>query len=139
MAERVLPSDQFNILFLFSYRYWVHIHVEEINLHAPEWPKESYLVKVLEGRIYDKIIQVKATDKDVSQDYHTICSYHILTPQVPFSISKTGKSYTLPSAPTTSSHHKFPSQSAKLVSHTPYHLLLPHPHATSSLLNQQNW
>ena len=69
----------------------MHIEVRDVNEFAPHVERDSYLVEVAEGQLFDEILQLKAEDKDGSTDYSTICHYHILTPDVPFKIDSDGK------------------------------------------------
>jgi hypothetical protein len=68
----------------------VHIEVEDVNEYAPRLSKDTYLVEVEEGRIKDEILRLEAIDQDGSDDYASICHYHILTPDVPFQINGQG-------------------------------------------------
>lgn len=47
--------------------------------------------QVDEGRLYDQIIRVEATDRDCTAKYGDICKYEILTTDQPFAIDNDGK------------------------------------------------
>jgi len=58
-----------------------------VNEFAPVWSQDSYYAEVVEGRAYDSILQLSATDADGDSK---ICSYQLLTPDVPFEIDAEG-------------------------------------------------
>lgn len=53
--------------------------------------EKSYKATVIEGKKYDSILKVEAVDADCSFQFSQICSYEIVTPDVPFTIDKDGK------------------------------------------------
>lgn len=53
--------------------------------------EKSYKATVIEGKAYDSILKVEAVDADCSFQFSQICSYEIVTPDVPFTIDKDGK------------------------------------------------
>ncbi|XP_036781158.2 calsyntenin-1 isoform X4 [Manis pentadactyla] len=73
-----------------SHKATVHIQVNDVNEYAPVFKEKSYKATVVEGRQYDSILRVEALDADCSPQFSQICSYEIVTPDVPFSIDKDG-------------------------------------------------
>lgn len=73
-------------------RATVHIQVNDVNEYAPVFKEKSYKATVIEGKKYDNILKVEAVDADCSPQFSQICSYEIVTPDVPFTIDKDGKS-----------------------------------------------
>jgi len=74
----------------YSHKVRVHIEVNDVNEHTPYFPTPSYEAELDEGKLYDKIVQVVATDDDCSPAFSQICDYEIVTPSVPFNISREG-------------------------------------------------
>lgn len=72
-------------------RATVHIQVNDVNEYAPVFKEKSYKATVMEGKRYDNILRVEAVDADCSPQFSQICSYEIVTPDVPFAIDKDGK------------------------------------------------
>ncbi|XP_073958683.1 calsyntenin 1 isoform X2 [Choristoneura fumiferana] len=69
----------------------VHITVTDVNEFAPVFPQSDYVKSVDEGRIYDEIVRVEATDKDCTPRYGDVCKYEILTDRSqPFTIDNYG-------------------------------------------------
>ncbi|CAG9796024.1 unnamed protein product [Diatraea saccharalis] len=69
----------------------VHITVTDVNEYAPVFSQASYVKAVDEGRIYDEILRVEATDKDCTPRYGDVCKYEILTDRSqPFTIDNEG-------------------------------------------------
>lgn len=66
--------------------------MNDVNEYAPVFKEKSYKATVTEGRQYDSILRVEAVDADCSPQFSQICSYEIVTPDVPFAIDKDGKS-----------------------------------------------
>uniref|UniRef100_A0A8D2QC99 Calsyntenin 1 n=1 Tax=Zonotrichia albicollis TaxID=44394 RepID=A0A8D2QC99_ZONAL len=52
--------------------------------------EKSYKATVIEGKRYDNVLKVEAVDADCSPQFSQICSYEIVTPDVPFAIDKDG-------------------------------------------------
>lgn len=77
--------------FLCHCRATVHIQVNDVNEYAPVFKEKSYKATVIEGKRYDNILKVEAVDADCSPQFSQICSYEIVTPDVPFAIDKDGK------------------------------------------------
>ncbi|XP_026375677.2 calsyntenin-1 isoform X4 [Ursus arctos] len=73
-----------------SHKATVHIQVNDVNEYAPVFKEKSYKATVTEGRQYDSILRVEAVDADCSPQFSQICSYEIVTPDVPFAIDKDG-------------------------------------------------
>ncbi|XP_063542929.1 calsyntenin-1 [Cydia strobilella] len=69
----------------------VHITVTDVNEFAPVFPQSAYVKSVDEGRIYDEIVRVEATDRDCTPRYGDVCKYEILTDRSqPFAIDTYG-------------------------------------------------
>jgi hypothetical protein len=66
------------------------IKVLDVDDFAPKFVNESYFAYVEEGKMYESIVQIQASDADESDSFKTICGYELLTPGVPFVISSTG-------------------------------------------------
>ncbi|CAL8324029.1 unnamed protein product [Merluccius merluccius] len=73
-----------------SHKATVHIQVNDINEYAPVFKEKSYKATVIEGKKYDSILKVEAVDADCSFQFSQICSYEIVTPEVPFTVDKDG-------------------------------------------------
>jgi len=73
-----------------SQREKVHIEIEDVNEYEPVWGKDTYMVDLIEGRIYDNILTLEVEDQDGSDDFSQICHFHILTPDAPFTIDQEG-------------------------------------------------
>lgn len=84
-------SGPFGTNSLFSCRATVHIQVNDMNEYSPVFKEKSYKATVIEGKAYDSILKVEAVDADCSFQFSQICSYEIVTPDVPFTIDKDGK------------------------------------------------
>ncbi|KAL7849232.1 hypothetical protein SRHO_G00208550 [Serrasalmus rhombeus] len=68
----------------------VHVQVGDVNEFSPVFSSLEYSGSVLEGRVYDSILQVQATDEDCSPQYSQICNYQITTEDTPFAIDRNG-------------------------------------------------
>ncbi|XP_059710881.1 calsyntenin-2 isoform X2 [Haemorhous mexicanus] len=73
-----------------SHKAVVHIQVKDVNEFSPAFKESIYKASVTEGKIYDSILQVEATDEDCSPQYSQICNYEIVTTGVPFAIDRNG-------------------------------------------------
>ncbi|KAI5612227.1 calsyntenin-1 isoform X1 [Silurus asotus] len=73
-----------------SHKATVHIQVNDMNEYSPVFKEKSYKATVIEGKAYDSILKVEAVDADCSFQFSQICSYEIVTPDVPFTIDKDG-------------------------------------------------
>ncbi|XP_054031896.1 calsyntenin-1 isoform X3 [Dryobates pubescens] len=73
-----------------SHKATVHIQVNDVNEYAPVFKEKSYKATAIEGKRYDNILKVEAVDADCSPQFSQICSYEIVTPDVPFAIDKDG-------------------------------------------------
>lgn len=74
------------------YRVIVSISVKDVDKFSPVFEKPRYFVDLEEGKLYNPLLTLVATDKDASDTYRSICGYEILTPEVPFSIDNIGMS-----------------------------------------------
>ncbi|KAJ8705400.1 hypothetical protein PYW07_011227 [Mythimna separata] len=69
----------------------VHITVTDVNEFAPVFSQAAYVKAVDEGRVYDEILRVEATDRDCTPRYGDVCKYEILTDRSqPFTIDNEG-------------------------------------------------
>ena len=68
----------------------VHISVEDVNEYSPTWKNSSYTIEVEEGIKGQEILQLEATDEDGSEDYASICIFHLLSTDLPFAIDAAG-------------------------------------------------
>ncbi|XP_031428783.2 calsyntenin-2, partial [Clupea harengus] len=73
-----------------SHKAVVHVQVDDVNEFSPVFSRSEYRADVTEGRVYDVILQVQASDQDCSPQYSQICNYHILTKHTPFAIDRNG-------------------------------------------------
>uniref|UniRef100_A0A8C1P1J7 Calsyntenin-1 n=1 Tax=Cyprinus carpio TaxID=7962 RepID=A0A8C1P1J7_CYPCA len=73
-----------------SHKATVHIQVNDMNEYSPVFKEKSYKATVIEGKKYDSILKVEAVDADCSFQFSQICSYEIVTPDVPFTVDKDG-------------------------------------------------
>uniref|UniRef100_A0A8D9AP55 Calsyntenin-1 n=1 Tax=Cacopsylla melanoneura TaxID=428564 RepID=A0A8D9AP55_9HEMI len=68
----------------------VHISVVDINEYAPAFLEPSYVKQVDEGRLYEEILRVEASDRDCTPKFGDICKYEIASPDQPFTIDNEG-------------------------------------------------
>lgn len=68
----------------------MHITIVDINEYAPAFLEPSYVRTVDEGRLYEEIVRVEATDRDCTPKFGDICKYEILTTDQPFVIDNEG-------------------------------------------------
>ncbi|XP_060534090.1 calsyntenin-1 isoform X2 [Cylas formicarius] len=68
----------------------VHITVADVNEYPPTFTEPSYVRQVDEGRIYNEIVRVEATDRDCTPKFGDVCKYEILTSDQPFVIDMDG-------------------------------------------------
>uniref|UniRef100_A0A665UZJ2 Calsyntenin-2 n=1 Tax=Echeneis naucrates TaxID=173247 RepID=A0A665UZJ2_ECHNA len=73
-----------------SHKAVVHIQVDDVNEFCPVFREQLYKASVIEGKIYDSILQVEAWDQDCSPQYSQICNYEIVTGGTPFAIDRNG-------------------------------------------------
>lgn len=62
----------------------------DINEYSPTFLQPSYVTEVDEGRLYQEIIRVEATDRDCTPLFGDVCKYEILTSDQPFTIDNEG-------------------------------------------------
>ncbi|XP_050357036.1 calsyntenin-1 [Nymphalis io] len=55
----------------------VHITVTDVNEFAPVFSQAAYVRSVDEGKLYDEIVRVEATDRDCTPRYGDVCKYEI--------------------------------------------------------------
>lgn len=65
--------------------------MNDVNEYAPVFKEKNYQAAVAEGRRYESILRVEAADADCSPQFSQICSYEIVTPDVPFTVDKDGE------------------------------------------------
>ncbi|KAK3592451.1 hypothetical protein CHS0354_001571 [Potamilus streckersoni] len=80
---------------LESNRAVVHIEVEKSSNFSAKFDENTYFVEMDEGQLYDPLLHVQAyEDSHCTSSQGTksraVCSYEIVTPDVPFSIDKKG-------------------------------------------------
>ncbi|KFD70385.1 hypothetical protein M514_06888 [Trichuris suis] len=68
----------------------LNIQVKDINNHIPKFASDWQTVFVDEGRLYEQILKLNATDADCGHPYGEICRYEITTSGTPFTISNSG-------------------------------------------------
>ncbi|KAH8415756.1 hypothetical protein KR222_011687, partial [Zaprionus bogoriensis] len=68
----------------------VHVTVIDINEYTPTFLQPSYVTEVDEGRLYNEIIRVEASDKDCTPLFGDVCKYEILNSDEPFTIDNEG-------------------------------------------------
>ncbi|XP_059490365.1 calsyntenin-1 isoform X2 [Neocloeon triangulifer] len=68
----------------------VHISVADINEYAPAFLEPSYVRQVDEGRLYEEVVRVEASDRDCTPKFGDVCKYEILTSDQPFVIDNEG-------------------------------------------------
>uniref|UniRef100_A0A2C9KR50 Cadherin domain-containing protein n=1 Tax=Biomphalaria glabrata TaxID=6526 RepID=A0A2C9KR50_BIOGL len=73
-----------------SNKAYVLIKVLDVDEFAPKFENDTYFANVEEGKMYDSILEIHASDQDESEPYKTICNYELLTPGVPFEITPQG-------------------------------------------------
>ncbi|XP_076832450.1 calsyntenin-2 [Brachyhypopomus gauderio] len=73
-----------------SHKAVVRVQVGDVNEFSPVFGSAEYTGTVREGRVYDSILQVQATDRDCSPQYSQICNYQITTENTPFAIDRNG-------------------------------------------------
>ncbi|XP_048398757.1 calsyntenin-2 isoform X1 [Stegostoma tigrinum] len=73
-----------------SHKAVVHIQVNDVNEYTPTFKETIYKGVITEGKLYDNILQVEAVDEDCSPQYSQICTYEIVTPDVPYAIDRNG-------------------------------------------------
>ncbi|KAL7303254.1 hypothetical protein TKK_0004453 [Trichogramma kaykai] len=68
----------------------VHITVVDVNEYAPQFLQPAYVSTVDEGRLYEEIVRVEASDRDCTPKFGDVCKYEILTADQPFVIDNEG-------------------------------------------------
>ncbi|XP_034937014.1 calsyntenin-1 [Chelonus insularis] len=68
----------------------VHITVIDVNKYAPQFLQPAYVSTVDEGRLYEEVVRVKASDRDCTPKFGDVCKYEILTADQPFVIDNEG-------------------------------------------------
>ncbi|XP_011501966.1 PREDICTED: calsyntenin-1 [Ceratosolen solmsi marchali] len=68
----------------------VHITVVDVNEYAPQFLQPAYVSTVDEGRLYEEIVRVEASDRDCTPKFGDVCKYEILTGEQPFVIDNEG-------------------------------------------------
>lgn len=69
----------------------MHITIVDINEYGPTFLEPAYVRSVDEGRLYEEIIRIEATDRDCSPKFGDICKYEILNGDQPFTIDNEGE------------------------------------------------
>ncbi|XP_029677360.1 calsyntenin-1 [Formica exsecta] len=68
----------------------VHITVVDVNEYAPQFLQPAYVSTVDEGRLYEEVVRVEASDRDCTPKFGDVCKYEILTADQPFIIDNEG-------------------------------------------------
>jgi hypothetical protein len=72
------------------FRAVVLIKVRDVDEFAPHFENSSYMIEVEEGKIFTDLLHLKVIDEDGSSAYGQVAGFEILTPDVPFFITKDG-------------------------------------------------
>lgn len=65
----------------------------DVNEFAPVFNQAAYVRSVDEGKVYDEIVRVEATDRDCTPRYGDVCKYEIVNDgdrNQPFAIDNEG-------------------------------------------------
>uniref|UniRef100_A0A8C1MK71 Calsyntenin-2 n=1 Tax=Cyprinus carpio TaxID=7962 RepID=A0A8C1MK71_CYPCA len=73
-----------------SHKAVVHVQVGDVNEFSPVFGQLEYHGSVTEGKVYDSILQVQASDQDCSPQYSQICNYQITSQDTAFAIDRNG-------------------------------------------------
>uniref|UniRef100_A0A671P2U3 Calsyntenin-2-like n=1 Tax=Sinocyclocheilus anshuiensis TaxID=1608454 RepID=A0A671P2U3_9TELE len=73
-----------------SHKAVVHVQVGDVNEFSPMFGQLEYHGSVTEGKVYDSILQVQASDQDCSPQYSQICNYQITSQDTAFAIDRNG-------------------------------------------------
>lgn len=78
--------------FIRSEPVTLKVSVKDTNNHSPEFDSPWYTFTVDEGKIYDEIATIKASDADCGNPYGQICDFEIANSlsEFPFSINNQG-------------------------------------------------
>jgi hypothetical protein len=87
----IRPSSKLIQYLFVNCSVTVHITVVDVNEYAPIFLEPSYVKQVDEGRLFEQILRVEATDRDCTAKFGDICKYEILTLDQPFAIDSDGK------------------------------------------------
>jgi len=64
--------------------------VVDVNEYAPQFLQPAYVSTVDEGRLYEEVVRVEASDRDCTPKFGDVCKYEILTADQPFIIDNEG-------------------------------------------------
>ncbi|XP_005090315.1 calsyntenin-1 [Aplysia californica] len=73
-----------------SHKAYVMIKVLNRDEFAPKFDNDSYFAYVEEGKMYDSIVKIHASDQDESDAFKTICKYELMTANAPFEVTPEG-------------------------------------------------
>ncbi|XP_051719904.1 calsyntenin-2 isoform X5 [Ctenopharyngodon idella] len=73
-----------------SHKAAVHVQVGDVNEFPPVFGQLQYHGSVTEGKVFDSILQVQASDQDCSPQYSQICNYQITSHDTAFAIDRNG-------------------------------------------------
>ncbi|CAM4550596.1 unnamed protein product [Leuciscus chuanchicus] len=73
-----------------SHKAAVHVQVGDVNEFPPVFGQLEYHGSVTEGKVFDSILQVQASDQDCSPQYSQICNYQITSHDTAFAIDRNG-------------------------------------------------
>lgn len=68
----------------------MHVQVGDVNEFPPVFGQLQYHGSVTEGKVFDSILQVQASDQDCSPQYSQICNYQITSHDTAFAIDRNG-------------------------------------------------
>ena len=68
----------------------VTVQVTAVDKYAPKFENTSYTVDLQEGIMSENIIKVRLHDDDEAPENSGICSYEILSQDVPFKLTSEG-------------------------------------------------
>lgn len=69
----------------------VHIEVEDVDDSDLDWRQRSYYAEVVEGKVYDRLVHLEATELEGYDAASEVCRYRILTPDMPFQVDADGR------------------------------------------------
>ena len=72
----------------------LHVTVEDVNEHAPQFRQSSYSVRVRENAPPSSLVRLHALDRDCSAKFSEICKFELIggdRPDTPFVLDPTGE------------------------------------------------
>lgn len=68
----------------------VLIKVKDVDEFSPRFENASYMLEVEEGKLFTDLLHLRVVDEDGSAAYGQVAGFELLTPDVPFFITKEG-------------------------------------------------